>query len=45
MKTAQNDLNSHRLSWSKAGDLVTLHGVGDYRCYTLAVVQANDDDS
>jgi len=45
MKTVQNDLNSHRLSWTEAGDLTTLDGVGDYKCYTLTVVQANDEDS
>jgi len=51
MKTVQNDLDSHGLSWTDAVDLAgwprTDHSGGCWRpvaLYTLVVVQAGDDD-
>ena len=46
MKTVQNDLNSHGLSWTDAVDLAQNRVLVTtvQWCYALVVVQAGDDD-
>ena len=48
MKTVQNDLDSHGLSWTDAVDLAqnrpVREAVGNQRRYALVVVQAGEEE-